>query len=200
MITAKQIQKEFNSVCDKFKLNTSTPDELRSLGFYTQAELLETIKEFPLNKVISRTGVIKICEKYGLLLGEIERFCGHIPDKNIKEINEFKKANPAKLTFNISYYSFDTLAEAEKKQKELAVGLFKRKKGIEQYSRDGSYFICAPQNEFIIREEDRIVNKVIITDDPIVLFLPRYSRSSFVIVTAWGDEAIDEMVVNEKMN
>lgn len=198
-IGAKIVHKEFNSASEKFQTNNSTPDELRSVGFYRQAEMLDVMKAFPLNKIISKTDVIKICEKYGLLLGSLDRFCGHVPDKNMTEVMAFRKSNPPKISYEISYCCFDTMEQAIKKQKELK-GFFSKEKPIRERYRDGEYFICAPQNDFIIDERDRVVNREILTEDPIVLFRPIYSPTSFVIVTAWGDEASDELVVNEINN
>jgi len=54
----------------------------------------------------------------------------------------------------------------------------------------------APENQFYITHGMRKVGREII-DDPIVL-LP--VSEGYIVVTAWGDEASDPIVVNESNN
>jgi hypothetical protein len=42
--------------------------------------------KYPFNKFINEDSVVRICEKYGLLLTNVDRFIGGIPEKNQKEI------------------------------------------------------------------------------------------------------------------
>ena len=42
--------------------------------------------KYPFNKFINEDSVIRICQKYSLLLTNVDRFIGSIPEKNQKEI------------------------------------------------------------------------------------------------------------------
>ncbi len=50
--------------------------------------------QFPLNKFISFSDVDKINKKYSLKLNYIDSYIGFVPDKNLKEVNNFLK-NPS---------------------------------------------------------------------------------------------------------
>ena len=45
---------------------------------------------YPNYKFITEESVKKICEKYGLVYGPIDRYTGTVPDKNIQHIEDFK--------------------------------------------------------------------------------------------------------------
>lgn len=47
-------------------------------------------QHYPNNKFINEEEVKRICEKYGLLLGGAFNYTGDIPEKNLKEIENFK--------------------------------------------------------------------------------------------------------------
>ena len=47
-------------------------------------------KHYPYNRFVSLSQVRDICKKYGLVLGNTNRFIGEIPDKNKLEIMDFK--------------------------------------------------------------------------------------------------------------
>jgi len=66
-----------------------------------QVELLNYYKrEYPLNKFITEEQVQAICYKYNLVCGDVNRFKGFVPEKNLKEIESFKvKDNEKSLTF-----------------------------------------------------------------------------------------------------
>lgn len=66
-----------------------------------QVELLNYYKrEYPLNKFITEEQVRAICYKYNLVCGDVNRFKGFVPEKNLKEIESFKvKDNEKSLTF-----------------------------------------------------------------------------------------------------
>jgi hypothetical protein len=64
------------------------------------------------------------------------------------------------------------------------------------------FFIAAPKNQMIINPGDRVdgveIKEVPHVPDPIVLW--PIEDNFYLIVTAWGDEASDPLVVNHKMN
>ena len=56
-------------------------------------EIIKKIEYFrvwyPSNKFITEDEVKKICEKYGLLLGDAQNYIGDVPEKNLTEIEKF---------------------------------------------------------------------------------------------------------------
>ncbi len=58
--------------------------------------------------------------------------------------------------------------------------------------------ICAPLKDMEVGSKQKVVGyKIQNIPDPVVL---QPVRAGYIIVCAWGDEASDEIVVNEKMN
>ena len=56
-----------------------------------QAELIRYYKrEYPLNNFITEEQVKEICDKYNLVHGDVSRFKGFVPKKNLDEIEKFK--------------------------------------------------------------------------------------------------------------
>lgn len=47
-------------------------------------------KHYPLNKFVDETSVKQICEKYGLVCGEISMFKGFVPEIKLTQIENFK--------------------------------------------------------------------------------------------------------------
>lgn len=221
-IIIKEIHDSFNSEVDRLlneaNIHNAKLDEdkdicargkrLKDLGFentkeavlyknnsrerYRNDQLIETINYFsmkyPNYKFITERGVNTICEKYNLILGSVCDYIGDVPDKNIDHIEKFKIDDIDKCYLSerggypISYKEFKSL------NKDDAI-----KSPLE---------IVAPISDFNLRNK-RIKNHelVDIIPDPIVL-QPVYhnNKKHYLIVTAWGLEALDELVVNQKMN
>lgn len=56
-----------------------------------QAELIKQYKrKYPLNNFITEEQVKQICDKYNLVHGEVSKFKGFVPKKNLDEIERFK--------------------------------------------------------------------------------------------------------------
>lgn len=56
-----------------------------------QIELLKYYRqEYPFNKFITEEQVKIICHKYNLVCGDVSRFTGFVPEKNLREIERFK--------------------------------------------------------------------------------------------------------------
>jgi hypothetical protein len=56
-----------------------------------QIELVSYYKrEYPFNKFITEEQVKTICHKYNLVCGDVDRFKGFVPEKNLREIEAFK--------------------------------------------------------------------------------------------------------------
>ncbi len=180
--------------------------------------------KYPNYKFITTDSVTKICEKYGLVHGSTDKYIGTVPDKNLKHIEDFKVDETDDCyfteTFNpeSSYYDRLTWFAGYINGAE-----FKSKKIYELISSNGPIYaekgsrgnnslqitqetlnIVAPLKDFDMKKSElkgtQIVDKVEIPD-PIVLKPVCYkNRKYFLIVTAWGLEAADELVVNPNHN
>jgi hypothetical protein len=128
--------------------------------------------KYPFNKFINEDSVIRICEKYGLLLTDVNRFIGSIPEKNQKEIINFKVD---KKDLNNSYI----------KESEYTIGT--------------GLLIIATKDQLNMKSARVQGHKLvdIIKEDPIVL---QPVKEGYLIVSAWGIEASDKEVQNPKFN
>lgn len=165
--------------------------------------------KYPHYKFITEESVKKICQKYNLIYGEVSKYIGTVPDKNLQHIKDFKiKEEDAcyrdvttSYMFNVSvrinYISFNTFTERKE-------GKNHYRSNYESTVYDNAPLeIAAPLKDF--NTEDMEVKgfklSPIEIPDPVVL-APVYfeGMKHYLIVTAWGLEASDELVVNEKMN
>lgn len=155
-----------------------------------------------LHKFITEDQVKAVCEKYGLLCGSVSDFIGFVPDKNLKEIENFKiNVDDIKIDWRIehnyigssnphSFRTYDSALEYKNQidsENKLRLGVYKKY----------CFKICAPLKDFNITRK-RVSGYNLIEDDPIVL--APVKGGGYLIVTAWGDEASDPIVVNSKMN
>lgn len=128
--------------------------------------------KYPFNKFINEDSVIRICEKYGLLLTDVNRFIGSIPETNQKEIINFKVD---KKDLNNSYI----------KESEYTIGT--------------GLLIIATRDQLNMKSARVQGHKLvdIIKEDPIVL---QPVKEGYLIVSAWGVEASDKEVQNPRFN
>lgn len=141
---------------------------------------------YPNNKFISWSQARDICKKYGLELTGVENYTGTIPEKNLREIEQFnlREKDAYYDDFEeISKREYDKLPEEERSYATTGAdhhicGYYKAVK------RRYGFCICAPKKDISI--PDAVVLQTV--------------EDGYLIVTAWGDEAADEIVVNEKMN
>lgn len=182
---------------------------------------------YPNNKFITYNQVISICDKWNLICGGIDRFKGFVPEKNLREIESFRinrKDIADNLAYNIKGWSNgDTKSKImaylkNKYPNGVPVSLIGGSAGtryiqisgisghmwVESFNEiDGeSRLICAPKKDMKLEGLVQFgkfflsVNKKTFPD-PVVL---QPVKGGYLIVTAWGDEASDENVVNQKMN
>ena len=172
--------------------------------------ILKCKQEYPLYKFISQESVVKLCKRYGLSYGNVLYFNGNVPMKNIKQLEAFKISNKIKARLG-NYNHRNTIVDGY-------LGEYDRNEHLEY----APLMICAPFEMFQKNRQDQIqknptiesLSKVL-KDDPIVLqpvaikydvpshnctYNDCYQTFGYLIVTAWGDEASDENVVNEKFN
>lgn len=175
-------------------------------------DLIQAIEYFsikyPQYKFITEESVIKICEKYGLIYGEVSKYKGIVPDKNLKQMEEFQidKLDQCCLQTR-TFYHFGS-----KEKKIINYNTYLSRKdhnnSLDRYEYY-DYTICpleiaGPAKDFYT-DGMQITNfkleEKIQIPDPVVLQPVFYKdKKYFLIVTAWGLEAYDENVVNHKMN
>ncbi len=160
-----------------------------------QAEMKELIasyqQKYPFNKFINRESVTAICEKYNLYLTEARDYISDIPEKNQEEIVNFKFYDtdfrePTEMSrgiLSLRFYSGYLISDyGEKLEPRLQVGK--------------DLLIVAPEHKIDMRNKTKI-GRILTQDDPIVL---QPVKGGYLIVSSWGLEASDELVVNQKLN
>lgn len=163
---------------------------------------------YPQYKFITEDSVKRICEKYGLVYSKIEHYVGSVPDRNLKHIEEFKIKDEDKCYIRETHYYSRWSRDNDIKYIDLnEYNRDKYKQQDSEYSRD--YYlrapleIAAPVKDFDMqgKEVKDFKLKNIPIPDPIVLHPVLFERKKYyLIVTAWGPEASDIDVVNERMN
>ena len=128
--------------------------------------------KYPFNKFINEDSVIRICNKYGLLLTDVNRFIGGIPEINQKEIINFKVD-----------------------KKDLPNSYIKES----EYTTGTGLLIIATRDQLNMKSARVQGHKLvdIVKEDPIVL---QPVKEGYLIVSAWGIEASDKEVQNPRFN
>jgi len=173
---------------------------------------------FPFHKLIHYNQILMLCDKYKLFFSPTKDFVGAIPPKNMMEVQRFlQQYNYVHFEHWEKQGFWSQLLEREPKGKKYS---FVKPEQIEHpYKEDTCYsgtipesvfewFIVAPASMVVTRKK----RKWDTSDDPIIIGMirPKFGCGGFqwwdkskawgVIVMAWGDEASDPAVVNEKMN
>lgn len=185
--------------------------------------LIEAINYFsfkyPNYKFITEESVKKICEKYNLVYGAIDKYVGTVPDKNLKHIEDFKVLEDDECFIHEELYTAGMFLGGERsiRKEYLPFDKFKsmltRKSELSNLRSFSMYIreidmkcpleIAAPIKDFNMegREvKDYKISKIEIPD-PIVLKPVIFNKQKhYLIVTAWGIEAGDEIVVNANHN
>jgi len=195
--------------------NKQKEDLQRAINYFSQ--------NYPNYKFITDESVNKLCNKYGLVFGDSERYTGTIPDVNLKHIEEFKISDE-----DIAYYElqkeldYDAYHEAEMrshyhsmvnqnnyyiiKKVYCTYGLVKsNKNNANRRFNKAQFNIVAPQKDFNMKgyvvSNNEIVKLEIVPKDPIVLCPVGFENKKYnLIITKWGLEASDEDVVNANHN
>lgn len=153
------------------------------------------------SKFILEAQLERLCEKYDLYVRSAGHFMGDIPEKNVKDIMNFR----VKLQdIDLKPHELDNLRDRF---------LFHDfNETITSYSLKHYEFtpfiqIAAIKSLFhpdaFAKTQDRIIgvkeieSKFEVDLDPIVLFKV---KGGYLIITAWGDEANDELVFNQTLN
>ncbi len=177
-------------------------NEIQKKDNFEKTKLEEAIAHFnfyyPQNKFITEDSVKKICKKYGLILGTVDKYIGEVPDDKLKEIANFKVREE-------DVYGFFTKFEYGYSEKIIPKDMeefnfYKNKHSIFYYK--DPLHIVAPVSEFDtsnMKVED--YNLVEDIKDPIVLQPVKFKGNKyFLIVAMWGLEAQDESLQNSALN
>lgn len=197
-LEVKEATKEINRLDTIKKENETKKDLIEAINYFSF--------KYPNYKFITEESVKKICKKYGLVYGAIDKYIGTVPDRNLKHIEDFNinESDWCYIKRVISMYSWtsDTTISyidfKEYQHHEQSPSSFR-------LSYHTAYDICsleiaAPQKDFEVTGS-KIDDCKISYPDPVVL-KPVFhgGKKHYLIVTAWGIEASDSLVVNEKMN
>lgn len=191
----------------------------------SKSKLIEAINYFsfkyPNYKFITEASVKRICEKYGLIYGNVSDYIGTVPDNNLKHIEDFRideEDDCYVYTFiysdgwnkNLMEKGFRTKDDSEKKVKDEIeksnTSLASASPLAHHYSRMFNADKCqleiaAPIKDFDMKGKEVKNYKVSDIPDPIVLKPVIYKDvKHYLIVTAWGLEAEDGLVINERHN
>lgn len=171
---------------------------------------------YPQYKFITEDSVLKICNKYGLVYGEISRYIGDVPEKNLRYIEQFEVDVKDEcylyeyvfIGWGIGKNVIDrryTNVEEFNKFNERKRDLLDMRLSSRSYEVNTKcpLEIAAPVKDFNMEgmEVKNFKISKIEIPDPVVLKPVIFGgQKHYLIVTAWGEEASDEIVVNEKMN
>lgn len=225
----KLLEEAQGILAEAAKVNTSKIDRLKALGFGRSREVAEKepvlqratltqeqvelvkyyAREYPLNKFITEEQVKGICQRWGLVCGEVGIYKGFIPEKNLREIERFKlKEQDYSFAFQYASHS-DIRTEQEARffikrngyswGPEMYTPSNEQGRFLRVFKRKEPLQICAPLKDMdltgrVVKEGYRVEKDI---PDPVVL---QPVRGGYLILTAWGPEASDPDVVNERMN
>jgi hypothetical protein len=170
--------------------------------------LIEAINYFsfkyPNYKFITEESVKKICAKYSLIYGEISRYTGTVPNKNLAQMEEFKVVEDDEcfveedLMFNQwqggwssirkKFKSFATWEKEKEMESDIAGLRLSSHHSIRSINMKCPLEIAAPLKDFNMKGmevKDFKISKIEIPD-PIVLKPVIFNNQKhYLIVTAW---------------
>lgn len=173
-------------------------------------------KQYPHHKFITQEQVKAICHKYNLVCGDVSRFIGFVPEKNLNDLENFKlkkdelenlkidetyerNENSIYKTYSVSKFINDKYPDSQSVIDAITSGKLAPMSG--KYIINDGLKICAPVKDMDIsglelKEGYKLERKIEIPD-PVVL---QPVEGGYLILTAWGDEASDPLVMNENHN
>jgi len=161
-----------------------------------QDTILYFAQKYPTYKFITEESVIRICRKYNLVYGEVSKYKGTVPSKNLADIDRFK------INMNDECYRSTFFSD-----RDLYCSFSEIMHRSHKYYEVCPLEIAAPIKDFNMSKSEiknfKVVNKRVSIPDPIVLkpVVSPYDASNrptkhYLIVTAWGLEAKDDDVLN----
>ena len=190
----KEAEIEIKRLKDLKKENSNKKELFDAIMFFST--------KYPLYKFITEESVKNICNKYSLIYYNIDKYIGTVPDKNLKEMEDFKIKQEDECWENSSGRLF-TYLEAERENSWYSRNTdYNFNRRIEEFKKSPIQ-IAAPLQDFNttgLKLEGLKLKKIDIPD-PIVLMPVLYNKTKYyLIMSAWGKEAADEYVVNQNMN
>lgn len=172
------------------------------------AKLIEYYQiNYPNNKFITVDKVKEICQKYGLICGEIRYYIGDVPEKNLAEIEKFKLKKQDMLKFKcgwIKYSGYGYIAVETKDDYTKWYGylnslghIVQLPENIKTVYTPMGLMICASAKDFGTKNMRINDGYKLEVDDPIVL---QPIHGGYLVVSKWGLEADDEGLINEILN
>jgi hypothetical protein len=166
------------------------------------------VKYFGVYKFILKPQLERVCEKYNLYVRDTKFFLGDIPEKNIKDIMNFKICINDLPIYDERHIRFieEFIENPHKRVFERGSLMIKiqdfgklRLSGLIEIASIKSLFSDSAFEESNNRiiDELEIQPKNQVDLDPIVLCRTKHG---YLIITAWGDEANDELILNENLN
>ncbi len=151
-------------------------------------------QNYPMYKFITRTKIQEICKKYGLVWGGVDKYRGEVPAKNLAEIMKFNQNNIVKVEDG-KYLRHSAYSVSE----EISYTIYKHNNYSTTFYHEyvTGFDICAPAKDMNLNKTGLVNGRYEDIPDPVVLYPV---RGGYLIVTAWGPEASDEYIVNQKMN
>lgn len=192
----KESQKETNRLSELKKENLKKESLVRAIDYFSF--------KYPHYKFITEDSVKKICGKYGLIYGQIRYYKGTVPDINLEHIEKFEIANEDKcysITVRRRWEFGDDSSNTYFVNHETYLNT-RMRMGSEYNSKSiCSMEIVASSKDFDMTRMEVKDYKLSAIPDPIVL-QPVYFEDNkyYLIVTAWGEESSDQLIVNEKLN
>lgn len=171
--------------------------------------------KYPNYKFITEDSVKKICQKYGLIYSKVGRYKGDVPENNLKHIEKFK----IKEIDECYHHACQDLKSVDLFVEEYidflqAKKLMDEKKDPDYYP--GSLGIClaeiankcpleiaAPKDDFDMSGmeiKDFKLSKIQVPNPIVLKPVIFHNQKYYLIVTAWGQEAGDELVINQRFN
>ena len=164
-------------------------------------------QRYPHYKFITKDSVNALCKKYGLIFGSVEQFIGDVPDKNLEDIENFKIKDDD-VTYEKTYFSMYTSNSNDCTFRDMEI--YNKSPSsyistLDYRCTRKSFSIVAPIKDFNLDgmqlEDNELKRKPVVKDDPIVLQPVNHNGLfSYLIVTAWGEEASDPLVSNQNHN
>lgn len=185
--------KTYKDLSENISVNNNIENLNKDLELYNKIQIKHTDY-----RLIGIKNILSLCEKYDLYLGLMDQFVGTIPHSNLQDL---KKHNDSVLN------SKEFCRLSDKSAIEIGV-----------YNSHNKYAIVAPRYMFKenLIEVDRLIlniekpklkikfeyHKPSLNLDPIILapvYNPRGYENviMYQIVTAWGEEAEDDNVINK---
>lgn len=189
-------------VCNIESENEQKDKLIRAINYFKS--------KYPLYKFITEDSVKKICEKYNLIYSTVDRYIGEVPDKNLKDIENFKIQNGDCAYIRTTTFNYLSETNRTVDYSDYLDYLKNKKNIISPLSmpvrvtfRKSKLEIAAPKSDFNLKDSElrdfKLGDKHI--PDPVVLHPVMFENTQYyLIVTAWGDEASDPLVVNEILN